>query len=169
MNIRSLGFHVTNDVFAKHAWYFRNALIRANYSNLRAGVHEDLSYLENFLRNLLMGEKHELKNRYLHIAWEESTYSGEKQHIKQPIEEHIGENSLLEVLETKPISSRTKANIIKLYDEFGNEKVFGRGDVMEALGLTERPATTLISKMYEFELTERIAGAGKGKYRFGVF
>lgn len=167
--IRSLGFHATNDVFAKHAWYFRNALVRANYSNLGAGVHEDLSYLENFLRNLLMGEKHELKNRYLHIAWEDSTYSGEKQPIKRPIEQHIGGNSLLEVLETKPISSRTKANIIKLYDEFGNEKVFGRGDVMEALGITERPATTLISKMYEFELTERIAGAGKGKYRFGVF
>lgn len=167
--IRSLGFHATNDVFAKHAWYFRNALVRANYSNLRAGVHEDLSYLENFLRNLLMGEKHELKNRYLHIAWGDSIYLGEKQPIKQPIEQHIGENSLMGVLETKLVSSRTKANIIKLYDEFGNEKVFGRGDVMEALGITERPATTLISKMYEFELTERIAGAGKGKYRFGVF
>lgn len=165
--IRSLGFHATNDVFAKHAWYFRNALVRANYSNLGAGVHEDLSYLENFLRNLLMGEKHELKNRYLHIAWEDSTYSGEKQPIKQPIEQHIKGNSLLEFLGTKPVSSRTKANIIKLYNEFGNEKVFGRGDVMEALGITERPATTLISKMYEFELTERIAGAGKGKYRFG--
>lgn len=167
--IRSLGFHAANDVFAANAWYFRNALVRANYSNLGAGVHEDLSYLENFLRNLLMGEKHELKNRYLHIALEDSAYSSEKQPIKQPIEQHIGGNSLLEVLETKPISLRTKANIIRLYDEFGNEKVFGRGDVMEALGITERPATTLIGKMYEFELTERIAGAGKGKYRFDVF
>ena len=80
--IRSLGFHATNDVFAKNVWYFRNALVRANYSDLGAGIHEDLSYLENFLRNLLMGEAYELKNRYLHIAWKESACSKEKQPIK---------------------------------------------------------------------------------------
>lgn len=167
--IRSLGFHATNDVFAKSAWYFRNALVRANYSDLGAGIHEDLSYLENFLRNLLMGESHELKNRYLHIAWKESAYSNEKQLIKQPIKqpiESVGKNSLSEALETKTVSSRTKANITRLYDEFGNEKIFGRGDVMAVLGITERPATALIGRMYELEFTERITGAGKGKYRF---
>lgn len=165
--IRSLGFHATNDVFAKNAWYFRNALVRANYSDLGAGIHEDLSYLENFLRNLLMGESHELKNRYLHIAWKESAYSNEKQPIKQLIES-AGKNSLSEAFETKAVSSRTKANITRLYDEFGNEKIFGRGDVMAVLGITERPATALIGRMYELEFTERITGAGKGKYRFIV-
>lgn len=168
--IRSLGFHVTNDVFAKNAWYFRNALVRANYSNLGAGIHEDLSYLENFLRNLLMGESYELKNRYLHIAWKETAHSGSKQPIKQPIgsNKHIGENHLLEILEIKKVSSRTKANIIRLYNKFGDEKIFGRGDVMEVLDITERPATTLIGRMYELEFTERITGVGKGKYRFIV-
>lgn len=168
--IRSIGFHATNDVFAKNAWYFRNVLVRANYSDLGAGVHEDLSYLENFLRNLLMGEKHELKNRYLHIAWKESAYLDEKQLIKQPIEQPIeqpiGENSLLDILKTKTVSSRMKVNIIRLHDEFRNENVFGRGDVMKVLGITERPASVLAAKMYELELTERITGAGKGKYRF---
>ena len=164
--IRSLGFHATNDVFAKNAWYFRNALVRANYSDLGAGIHEDLTYLENFLRNLLMGESYELKNRYLHIAWKESAYSDEEQPIKQPIKQPIEKNNPLEVLEKKTISSRTKANITKLYNKFGNEKIFGRGDVMAVLGITERPATALIGRMYELEFTERIAGAGKGKYRF---
>lgn len=162
--IRSLGFLVTNDVFAKNAWYFRNALVRANYSAFGVGVHEDLSYLESFLRNLLMGEDNELKNRYLHIAWEGSVYSEEKQPIKQPIEK----NSPFIILEMKSVLSRTKANIIRLYGAFGNEKVFGRRDVMEVLGITERPATALIAKMYELGLTERITGAGKGKYRFIV-
>lgn len=124
--IRSLGFHAQNDVFAKNAWYFRNALVRANYSDLGAGIHEDLSYLENFLRNLLMGEKHELKNRYLHIAWIDSSRQDEKQPIKQPFEQPI-KNSPAEILKTKPVSSRTRANISRLYDEFENEKVFGRG------------------------------------------
>ena len=161
-----LGFQATNDVFAKNAWYFRNALVRANYSNLSTGIHEDLSYLENFFRNFLMGEKHELKNRYLHVKWNESAYSDEKQHIKQHIEPHDKKNSLLQMLETKSISSRTKANIAKLYAEFGNEKIFGRREVMEVLGITERPATTLIGKMYKLEITDCITGIGKGKYRF---
>ncbi len=33
--LRTLGFLVTNDIFAEHAWYFRNALVRANYTNLQ--------------------------------------------------------------------------------------------------------------------------------------
>ncbi len=162
--VRSLGFHATNDVFAKNAWYFRNALVRANYSDLQAGIREDLSYLEIFLRNLLMGENHELKNRRLHIAWKDSDAPDKKPHIEQ----HIEENNLLKILDANATSAKTKANIIRLYKEFGKEKIFGRGDVMKVLGLTERPATALLGKAYELELTERITGTGKGKYRFIV-
>ena len=55
--LRKLGFDVTNDIFAKNAWYFRNALVRANYSDLKNGIYETTEYLELFLRNLLLGEK----------------------------------------------------------------------------------------------------------------
>ena len=65
--LRSLGFDVNNDLFAKHSWYFRNALVRANYSNYKKKITMDTSFLEKFFRNLLMGEKNELKNRYLVI------------------------------------------------------------------------------------------------------
>lgn len=65
---RALGFDVTNDIFAENAWYFRNALVRANYTNLQKGVHETTEFLELFLRNLLLGETNELKNRKLHIS-----------------------------------------------------------------------------------------------------
>lgn len=163
--LRSMGFNVTNDVFAKHAWYFRNSLVRANYQNVKNGVYEDMSFLETFLRNLLMGEKNELKNRYMHIRWGKTTHSGRKQHIQQHIEM---EDSFLEILKQKEISSRMKENIMKLHKAFGRETVFGRSDVVEVLGITERPASTLLSKMYSLELTEKITGAGKGKYRFIV-
>ena len=66
--LRVLGFDVTNDIFADNAWYFRNALVRANYTNIQAGVYETTEYLELFLRNLLLGENNELKNRDLHIS-----------------------------------------------------------------------------------------------------
>ena len=64
--LRSLGFKVNNDIFAKNAWYFRNAMVRYVYKN-NAGVMPEPKYLERFFRNLLLGEQWDLKNRYLII------------------------------------------------------------------------------------------------------
>ncbi len=65
--LRSLGFQVDNRMFALHSWYFRNALVRANYRNVQKDVDYSPIYLVRFFRNLLLGEKWDLKNRYLHI------------------------------------------------------------------------------------------------------
>lgn len=65
--LRSIGFDINNDLFAKHSWYFRNALVRANYKNARLGIDYNPVYLERFFRNLLLGEQWDLRNRYLHI------------------------------------------------------------------------------------------------------
>ena len=67
--LRSLGFDITNDTFAKNAWYFRNALARANYKNLRKNIFEDRSFLIKFLRNLLLNENNLLENKELHISY----------------------------------------------------------------------------------------------------
>ena len=65
--LRSFGFTVSNDLFAAHSWYFRNALVRANYTNREKGIKADISFLELFLRNLVLAESHELRNRDLHV------------------------------------------------------------------------------------------------------
>ena len=65
--LRSLGFNADNRIFAENSWYFRNALVRANYNNLQKGIHENPEFLEKFFWNLLLGEHNELKNRFLHI------------------------------------------------------------------------------------------------------
>ena len=65
--LHTLGFTVTNDMFANHAWYFRNSLVRANYQNLKLGVYRTTEYLERFLQNLLLDESHLLSNRCMHI------------------------------------------------------------------------------------------------------
>ena len=65
--LRKLGFNVNNDLFKENSWYFRNALVRANYNNYEKNISETTIYLELFLRNLLLKENNELKNRYLHI------------------------------------------------------------------------------------------------------
>lgn len=67
--LKTLGFKVTNDLFATHSWYFRNALVRANYSNLQEGVTETTIFLERFFRNMLLGETTPLRNREMHLDW----------------------------------------------------------------------------------------------------
>ena len=66
--LRTLGFDGTNDIFAENAWYFRNALVRANYNDLKNGICETTEFLELFLRNLLLNEDHTLRNRTMHIS-----------------------------------------------------------------------------------------------------
>ena len=66
--LRSLGYDVTNDVFAKNAWFFRNALVRANFKFIRKGIYDDKKYINMFLRNLLLNEHNVLRNRDLLIS-----------------------------------------------------------------------------------------------------
>ncbi|GHU80910.1 hypothetical protein FACS1894145_7740 [Bacteroidia bacterium] len=66
--LRTFGFGVTNDIFAQNSWYFRNALVRANYNDFTIGVHATQEYLDRFFRNLLLSEKNMLKNRELLIS-----------------------------------------------------------------------------------------------------
>ncbi|GHV52166.1 cell filamentation protein Fic [Synergistales bacterium] len=66
--LRAFGYDVTNDTFEKHSRYFRNALVRANYTNIQQGVTETQEYLNRFFGNLLFGERNELRNSELKIA-----------------------------------------------------------------------------------------------------
>ncbi len=66
--LRKMGFRADNDMFARHSWYFRNALVRANYSDFPKGIYETTEYLELFLRNLLLNERRELHNRDLRVG-----------------------------------------------------------------------------------------------------
>ena len=71
--LKTLGFKVTNDLFATHSWYFRNALVRANYNNLQEGITETTVFLEHFFRNMLLGETTPLRNREMHLDWKPAT------------------------------------------------------------------------------------------------
>ncbi len=69
--MKSFGFNVNNNAFENHSWYFRNALVRANYNDLKNGVHATTKFLEYFFSNLLLGTKYELKNRHMHVDYVE--------------------------------------------------------------------------------------------------
>jgi len=73
--MKTFGFRVNNDAFEKNSWYFRNALVRANYNDLQKGFHSTTKYLEMFFGNLLLGTNHKLKNRHIHVNYVEPNYS----------------------------------------------------------------------------------------------
>lgn len=115
--LRSLGFDVTNDTFAKNAWYFRNALVRANYTNISKGIYRDYSYLIKFLRNLLLNEKNELKNRELHISIEPVVDNVNKENRILNLIKKNPHISSIELSKELNVSVRTIKNILKVLVE----------------------------------------------------
>ena len=164
--LRSLGFSATNDIFADNAWYFRNALVRANYTNLQKGIHETTEYLEIFLRNLLLGEKNDLHNRYLHISglWKPGKVDIESEKVDIQAQKVDIENRLLQ--KAVNFSDKTVSHIQKMVETFGFDEIFGRNTVAELLGLRSSSVSKLFSKLIKAEIIEPVSGYGKGKYRF---
>lgn len=178
--LKTLGFSATNDIFAQNAWYFRNALVRANYTDLKKGVYETTEYLEIFLRNLLLNEKNELHNRYLHISGlltpEKVDIEGKKVDVvrekvdiegrKADIDEEKVDVESIYTERMRSFSEKTIAHVRKMYDEFGCDMIFGRSAVVKLLGLQNSSVSKLLSKLSKADIIEPIPGCGKGKYRF---
>ena len=164
--LRSLGFSATNDIFADNAWYFRNALVRANYTNLQKGIHETTEYLEIFLRNLLLGEKNDLHNRYLHISglWKPGKVDIEREKVDIQAQKVDIETILLQ--KAVNFSDKTVSHIQKMVETFGFDEIFGRNIVAELLDLRSSSVSKLFSKLVKAEIIEPVSGYGKGKYRF---
>ena len=164
--LRTLGFSATNDIFAENAWYFRNALVRANYTNLQKGIHETTEYLEVFLRNLLLNEKNELHNRDLHISGLLTSEKVDIESKKVDIQsEKVDIESALSV-KGKDFSLKTAIHVRRLFEKFGYDKVFGRSAVMEVTDLKKSGASKLLSNLVQADIIKPVSGYGKGKYRF---
>lgn len=164
--LRTLGFSATNNIFAENAWYFRNALVRANYTDLQKGIYETTEYLEVFLRNLLLNEKNELRNRNLHISGFSDDKKVDIQTEKVDIQDKkVDIESVLSEKGTD-FSSKTTAHIYRLFEKFGYDGVFGRSAVMELLELKNSGASKLLSNLVQADVIEAVSGYGKGKYKF---
>lgn len=151
--LRTLGFDAANNSFAEHAWYFRNALVRANYTDLKNGVHETTEYLELFLKNLLLDEKNELHNRTMHVSGKFNNLQKADIAIKIA---NINE----------AINSKTRSNILALYQYCGKETFFGRTVVESVTGLKSTRASEVLQLLLRNNIIEKVQGHGKGKYRF---
>ena len=119
--LKSIGFECNNDLFELHSWYFRNALVRANYRNVAKGISQDYRFLNKFFRNLLMGENHELKNRYMLVNAPAEWANTEQVPNKLSNSLHI-----------------KNVDITKLVVAIGTQEMSVK-QMMEAIGLKHRP------------------------------
>lgn len=167
--IRTLGFDITNDIFAENAWYFRNSLVRANYNDLKNGIHKTTDFLELFLRNLFLGEKNELHNRSMHIsgAFSESK-KADIQTVKADIQTKKADIQVEDVYADclRNMTKKTIMHIQRLYDQLGNHDFFGRAEVERATELKSSRASALLKELAAASVIEPVKGHGKGKYKF---
>ena len=143
--LRTLGFDVTNDIFAENAWYFRNALVRANYTNLSKGIHETTEFLELFLRNLLLGETNELKNRNLHISCTLKTPKCQTTDDNVTLDVTLDEMQILTVLKQNPKTTQKQLSM--------------------TINKSDRTVKRIISSLQEKGYIERINGKRYGYWK----
>ena len=140
--LRTLGFEVNNEPFDKHSWYFRNALVRANYTNIKKSIYMNTSFLEKFFENLLLGKNNELKNRYTHIRYTENN-----------------EKTSVENDETFGTKEKTSVQIIELMKE--NPSITLQ-QVAEKIGLSKRAVEMQVKKLREQGKVNRIGATKNG-------
>ncbi len=137
--LRTFGFHINDDVFAENSWYFRNALVRANYRNFEKNIFEDTSYLEKFFFNLLGDTKYELKNRYTHID-----YKQKENTVKLDMKYTLEEQAII--------------NIIKDNESIKQE------EIAKLTGKSIRTIKTIMSEMQDKNIIHRVGGKKNGKW-----
>ena len=121
--LRSLGFDIDNQPFEKDSWYFRNALVRANYRNAAIGIAAEDTHITRFFRYLLLNEKSEFKNRTVHIYWEKESSDPINDPINDPISS-IAKLVLQEIVTNPHIT----------YDELAAAVEKSRATVKRAIG-----------------------------------
>ena len=139
--LRSIGFRANNDLFAENSWYFRNALVRANYRNPSKGVEPNKSFLVKFFRNLMLGEQHELKNRYMLIGYNDTDNTHTSTHTSTRTSTSTSTNNL---------KASLTENVKRLILAIGTEEKSVK-EMMEAIGLKNRP------NFLEYSLTPAIS------------
>lgn len=175
--LQSLGYNVNNDAFKQHSWYFRNALVRANYSNLQKDVERTTEYLQLFFRNLLMGERNELRNRYLHIRWnkmlnndpvvnedyapfvaQHSSVENVKSSVQSEESSVENEKSSVETEQCSVQNEKSSVEIIRMVSE--NPKITAV-QMAEKLGITTRAVEKQLANLRKKGIITRV-GPNKG-------
>lgn len=156
--LRTLGFKTTNDLFATNSWYFRNALVRANYSNLQEGITETTVFLERFFRNMLLGETTPLRNREMHLDWK-----GETEIQRAKIESKSEEGTVQRENSALPLPQKCKnctleeIAVLRIIQQEPSAK---QSFIAKEIKKSERTVKTITARLTEKGIIKRSKGKG---------
>ena len=147
--MKTFGFRVNNDAFRENSWYFRNALVRANYNDLQKGIHSTTKFLELFFSNLLLGTNYELKNRFMHVDFvdENTVQSAKSETPKCQIDTlkcTLEELAVLDLIKKNPSVKQT--------------------ELAEQTGKSVRSIKRIIDSLKEKQYLRRVDGKRYGKW-----
>lgn len=158
--LRTLGFNVVNDVFAENSWYFRNALVRANYSDLIAGISETTLYLERFFRSMLLGEEHDLRNRIMHVDWEKVADDTSVQSANKPTQSaKLGD-------ELPPKCKNCTLEEVAVLRIMHENPSATQKEIATAIGKSERTVKSITVVLQEKLIVKRVNGKRNGYWEF---
>ena len=154
--LRTLGFNVVNDVFAENSWYFRNALVRANYSDLTQGITETTIYLERFFRSMLLGEEHDLRNRVMHVDWGKVDGDATPQSANHEVKSaKIGE-------ELPPKCKNCTLEEVAVLRIVQKNRFATQKEIAAEIGRSERTVKTITVALQDKQILKRVNGKRNG-------
>jgi len=156
--LRTLGFNVVNDMFAQNSWYFRNALVRANYSNLQKGITETTIYLERFFRSMLLGEEHTFLNRELHIDWKATGDSFAHQSAGGQVQ------SANNALCLPPKCKNCTLEEIAVLRAIQINPYVTQKEIAAEIGKSERTVKSITIRLQEGDILHRVGGKRNGRW-----
>lgn len=161
--LKHLGFKVTNEVFANNSKYFRNALVRANYSNIQLGIKETTEYLERFFLNLLMGENNELKSRYMIIgtSWNEANST---QEINDSTQETNKSTQETDNSTKKNHASNQKTTAERIIEEIRKHPFTTRDLLADVIGITPDGIKKQLDKLKKTGKIRHVGATKKGHW-----
>ena len=146
--MKTFGFRVNNDAFRENSWYFRNALVRANYNNLQKGIHSTTKFLELFFSNLLLGTNYELKNRYMHVDF---------------IDENTSQSAKNETPKCQIDTLKCTLEELAVLDLIKKNQSVKQTELAEQTGKSVRSIKRIIDSLKEKQYIRRVDGKRYGK------
>ena len=150
--LKTFGLKVDNEVFKKHSWYFRNALVRANYNDLTNGIYATTKYLEMFFSNLLLGTKYKLKNRYMHVD-----YGLEQNNVDS-------QSALNDILKGKICTLNCPLDELAILKVIIEEPDITQKELAKRIGKSERTIKNKMASLKEKGYIQRMNGKRNGKW-----
>ena len=127
-------------------------MVRANYNDLKNGIHATTKYLEMFFSNLLMGTDYELKNRYMHVDY----VPDQDEDTVQSANENVSKGKICTL--NCPLD---EVAILKLIIDNPN---ITQKDIANRIGKSERTVKNKVASLKEKGYIRRLNGKRNGKW-----